>query len=197
MRKLIVSEFLTADGVMEAPNEWHRPYFDDDMARTIAAQMAASDALLLGRTTYEGFAAAWPAMADAPGAEHMNGVAKYVVSTTLDTAEWNNSTLLDGDVAAAVAELKRRDGADITVMGSGKLVRWLLVQGLVDRIELLIDPVVVGRGKRLFQDGLPTIPLTVVTSEMFGSGVHHVVYAVGAARTAAADAAPDATQPSA
>jgi dihydrofolate reductase len=105
-----------------------------------------------------------------------------VVSTTLDKPEWNNSTLLDGDVAAAVAELKQRDGGDITVMGSATLVQWLLGQGLVDEIDLLIDPVVVGRGKRLFQDGLPSIPLTVVTSEMFGSGVHHVVYGVGEAR---------------
>ena len=181
MRKLIVSEFLTADGVMEAPDEWHGPYFDDDMGRTVAAQMAASDALLLGRTTYEGFAAAWPAMVDTPGADHMNGVAKYVVSSTLDKAEWNNSTLLEADLAAAITALKQRDGGDITVMGSATLVQWLLAQGLVDEIELLIDPVVVGRGKRLFQDGLPELPLTVVKSEMFGSGVHHVVYAVGAA----------------
>jgi dihydrofolate reductase len=182
MRKLIVSEFLTADGVMEAPDEWHGPYFDDDMGRTVAAQMAASDALLLGRTTYEGFAAAWPAMADMPGADHMNGVAKYVVSTTLDKPEWNNSALVAGDVAAAVAELKQRDGGDITVMGSATLVQWLLARGLVDEIDLLVDPVIVGHGKRLFQDGLPSIPLTVVTSEMFTSGVHHVVYGVGAAQ---------------
>jgi dihydrofolate reductase len=177
MRKLIVSEFLTADGVMEAPNEWHGPYFDDDMARTVAAQMAASDALLLGRTTYEGFASAWPAMEGQPGADHMNGVAKYIVSRTLGKAEWNNSTVIGDDPAAAIARLKEQDGKDITVMGSATLVQWLLGHGLVDEIELLIDPVVVGRGKRLFQDGLPSTPLTVVTSEMFGSGVHHVVYA--------------------
>jgi dihydrofolate reductase len=178
MRKLIVTEFLTADGVMEAPNEWHGPYFDGDMARTVAAQMDASDALLLGRTTYEGFAEAWPAMPDVPGADHMNGVAKYVVSTTLDKAEWNNSTVIAEDPAGAIARLKEQDGGDITVMGSAALVQWLLAQGgLVDEIDLLIDPVVVGRGKRLFQEGLPTTPLHVVKSEMFGSGVHHVVYA--------------------
>jgi dihydrofolate reductase len=177
MRKLIVSEFLTADGVMEAPNEWHGPYFDDDMARTVGEQMAASDALLLGRTTYEGFAVAWPAMPGAPGADHMNGVAKYVVSTTLEKAEWNNSTVISDDPAAAITALKERDGGDITVMGSATLVQWLLRQGLVDEIALLVDPVIVGRGKRLFQDGLPAVPLTVVASEMFKSGVHHVVYA--------------------
>jgi dihydrofolate reductase len=177
MRKLVVSEFLTADGVMESPFEWHGAYFDEDMARTVTAQMDASDALLLGRVTYEGFAEAWPAMADAPGGAHMNGVAKYVVSTTLEKAEWNNSTVISEDPAAAIAALKRQDGADITVMGSATLVQWLLGQGLVDEIELLIDPVVVGHGKRLFQDGLATTPLTVVSSEMFSSGVHHVVYA--------------------
>lgn len=177
MRKLVVSEFLTADGVMEAPNEWHGPYFDDDMAAAVSAQMTASDALLLGRVTYEGFAAAWPAMADAPGGEHMNGVAKYVVSTTLEKAEWNNSTVLQGDPTAAISRLKEQDGGNITVSGSATLVQWLLGQGLVDEIELLIDPVVVGHGKRLFQEGLPQTPLTVVSSRMFGSGVHHVVYA--------------------
>jgi len=177
MRKLVVSEFLTADGVMESPFAWHGPYFDEDMARTVAGQMAASDALLLGRVTYEGFAEAWPAMADQPGGDHMNGVAKYVVSTTLEKADWNNSTVVSEDVEGAVRRLKEQAGGDITVMGSATLVQWLLARGLVDEIELLVDPVVVGSGKKLFQDGLPAIPLTVVTSEMFGSGVHHVVYA--------------------
>lgn len=177
MRKLVVSEFLTADGVMEAPNEWHGPYFDEDMARTVGASMDATDALLLGRTTYEGFAAAWPTMTDEPGADHMNGVVKYVVSTTLEKAEWNNSTIIAEDPAAAITRLKEQDGGDITVMGSATLVQWLLAQGLVDEIDLLIDPVLVGRGKRLFQDGLPNTPLSVVSSELFGSGVHHVVYA--------------------
>ncbi|WP_031518124.1 dihydrofolate reductase family protein [Streptomyces sp. NRRL F-5123] len=177
MRKLIVSEFLTADGVMEAPNEWHGPYFDDDMARAVSASMDATDALLLGRVTYEGFAAAWPAMEGEPGADHMNGVAKYVVSRSLDKAEWNNSTIIGGDPYEAVTRLKEQDGKAITCTGSATLVQWLLAAGLVDEIDLLIDPVVVGHGKRLFQDGLPTTPLTVVRSETFGSGVHHVVYA--------------------
>lgn len=177
MRKLVVSEFLTADGVMEAPNEWHGPYFDEDMARAVTAQMASTDALLLGRTTYEGFAAAWPSMADQPGGAHMNGVAKYVVSTTLEKAEWNNSTIISADPAAAITRLKEQDGADITVAGSATLVRWLLGAGLVDEIDLLIDPVLVGRGKKLFADGAAAVPLTVVSSEMFASGVHHVVYA--------------------
>lgn len=177
MRKLIVSEFLTADGVMEAPNEWHGPYFDDDMARAVSASMDASDALLLGRVTYEGFAAAWPNMEGQPGADHMNGVAKYVVSRTLDKAEWNNSTVIGGDPVEAITALKAEEGGTITCMGSATLVQWLLTHGLVDEIDLLIDPVVVGRGKRLFQDGLPATPLTVVSSETFGSGVHHVVYA--------------------
>ncbi|MGP3950038.1 dihydrofolate reductase family protein [Streptomyces sp. 7N604] len=177
MRKLVITEFLTADGVMESPNEWHGPYFDDDMSATVAGQMAASDALLIGRTTYEGFAAAWPGMPDAPGADHMNSVAKYVVSTTLDKAEWNNSTVISENIADEISALKRQDGKNITVMGSATLVQWLLREGLVDEIELLIDPVIVGSGKRLFQDGLDTTPLEVVSSRMFGSGVHHLIYA--------------------
>ncbi|CAG6396217.1 dihydrofolate reductase family protein [Streptomyces cocklensis] len=116
-------------------------------------------------------------MVGEPGAEHMNGVAKYVVSRTLDKAEWNNSTIIGADPVDAITRLKQQDGGDITVAGSATLVHWLLGQGLVDEIDLLIDPVVVGRGKRLFQDGLSNTALTVVSSEMFDSGVHHVVYA--------------------
>jgi dihydrofolate reductase len=177
MRKLIVTEFLTADGVMESPHEWHGPYFDDDMAAAVDAQMKASDALLIGRTTYEGFAAAWPAMSDQPGADHMNGVAKYVVSTTLEQAEWNNSTIIGGNLTKEITALKERDGKNITVMGSATLVQWLLGEGLVDEIELLIDPLIVGHGKRLFEEGLGTIPLKLMSSRTFGTGVQHVVYA--------------------
>lgn len=94
------------------------PYFDDDMAAAVESRMNASDALLIGRTTYVGFAGAWPAMPDAPGAAHMNGVAKYVVSTTLEKAEWNNSTILSENLADEINRLKRQDGKNITVMGS-------------------------------------------------------------------------------
>ncbi|QIQ06397.1 dihydrofolate reductase family protein [Streptomyces liangshanensis] len=177
MRKLIVSEFLTADGVMESPHEWHGPYFDDDMAAAVDARMASSDALLLGRTTYEGFAEAWPAMPDEPGAAHMNGVAKYVVSTTLEKAAWNNSTIIAGNVAKEIAALKEQDGGDITVMGSATLVRWLLGEGLVDEIELLVDPLIVGHGKRLFEPGTGPLPLRLVSSRTFATGVLHLVYA--------------------
>ncbi|MFJ2647470.1 dihydrofolate reductase family protein [Streptomyces sp. NPDC087420] len=177
MRKLIVTEFLTADGVMESPHEWHGPYFDDDMAAAVDARMAASDALLIGRTTYEGFAEAWPAMPDEPGAAHMNGVAKYVVSTTLEEAGWNNSTVIGENLVKEITALKEQDGKDITVMGSATLVQWLLGEGLVDEIELLIDPLIVGHGKRLFDGGTGAIPLRVLSSRTFATGVQHIVYA--------------------
>ncbi|MDJ0341904.1 dihydrofolate reductase family protein [Streptomyces sp. H10-C2] len=176
MRKLVVSMFLTLDGVMEAPDQWHGAYFDDEMGATVGAQMAASDALLLGRVTYEGFAAAWPNMADEPGADHMNGSAKYVVSTTLDKAEWNNSTVLSGNLADEVNRLKQQPGKNITVMGSATLIQSLMREDLIDEYQLLIDPVIIGSGKRLFQDGLDHKALTLVDSKTFSTGVLYLTY---------------------
>ncbi|MER5769799.1 dihydrofolate reductase family protein [Streptomyces sp. NPDC001985] len=176
MRKLVVTEVLTADGVMEDPRGWHTPSWDEDMAAVADAQMAASDTLVLGRTTYEGFAADWPG-AEAPGADHMNGVAKYVVSTTLTAAHWNNTTVIRRDVAGAIAGMKGEEGGNIVVRGSATLVRWLLGRGLVDEFDLLIAPVIVGTGKRLFSEDLPRTPLRVVRATPLPSGVQHVVYA--------------------
>ncbi|MFJ6567262.1 dihydrofolate reductase family protein [Streptomyces sp. NPDC091292] len=185
MRKLIVTEFIAADGVVEAPHEWHFPYFDDDMTRVVAGWMSDADGLLLGRTTYDGFAAAWPKLpADTPGAAEMNGIAKYVVSSTLEEPDWHNTTVVSGDgdgdgdgIADAIRALKERDGKNIIVMGSARLVQFLLAEGLVDEIDLLVHPIVVGKGQRLFEEGLATTSLRVVSSESFGSGVQHIVYA--------------------
>jgi dihydrofolate reductase len=190
MRKVVVSEYVTLDGVMEAPGDpreyehggWSNPYFDDAIARYKYDELFASDALLVGRVTYEGFAAAWPGMEAAPGdeqafADRMNSLPKYVVSTTLDKAEWNNSTLLKGDAAEAVAALKQQEGQDILVGGSAQLVRALLRSDLIDEIRLLVHPVVVGSGKRLFTDESAT-SLTLAESKAFATGVVLLRYAV-------------------
>jgi dihydrofolate reductase len=151
MRKLVVTEFVSLDGVMENP-QWTFKYWNDDIANFKAEETLASDALLLGRVTYEGFAAAWPGRQD-PGADYFNGVRKYVVSSTLDKVEWNNSVLVKGNLVEEINKLKQMDGTDITVHGSGKLVQALIKNGLVDRVRLLVYPVVLGKGQRVFEEG--------------------------------------------
>jgi dihydrofolate reductase len=162
MRKLVVAEYVTLDGVMQDPGGvgeieqggWHNPYWNDELAGFQRDGLFASDALLLGRITYEGFAAAWPSRTDDEGfADQMNGLPKYVVSTTLERADWNNSRLITGNVADEVAKLKEQPGRDILVYGSGALVRTLMAHDLVDEYRLMVFPVVVGSGKRLFTDG--------------------------------------------
>ena len=165
MRNIVVTEFLSLDGVMENP-AWTFPYWNDEIAQFKGDETNASDALLLGRVTYEGFAAAWPGRTD-PGADYFNSVRKYVVSTTLNTAEWNNSTLIKDNIVDAIANLKQQDGKDITVHGSGQLVQTLIANNLVDVFRLLIYPVVVGTGKRLFKEG-STANLKLVSSQTFG-----------------------------
>src|SRR5918996_2295595 len=156
MRKVIASEFVSLDGVMESPEQWHFPYFNDEMGEAIGAAMAQSDAMLMGRVLYEEWAAYWPQQdpEENPVAEQMNGVQKYVVSTTLEgPLEWQNSTLIRGDVAEEISELKRQPGKDIVISGSGALVRSLLRDGLIDELRLMVHPVLVGSGKRLFEEG--------------------------------------------
>ena len=173
MRKIVVTEFLSLDGVMENP-AWTAPYWNDEVSTFKGEETNASDALLLGRVTYEGFAASWPERND-EGADYFNGVRKYVVSTTLDTADWNNSVLIKTDVVAEISKLKAQPGRDITVHGSGALVQTLLKHDLVDRYRLLVYPVVLGQGKRLFKEGVPAT-LELVASQPFSSGVVALVY---------------------
>jgi dihydrofolate reductase len=173
MRKLVVTEFLSLDGVMENP-AWTFPYWNDEIAQFKGAETAASDALLLGRVTYQGFAAAWPQSED-EGAAYFNNVRKYVVSTTLDTAEWHNSVLIKDDVVAEIKRLKHQDGQDITVHGSGHLFQTLLRHHLVDQINLLVYPVVLGQGQRLFAEGMEAT-LQLVKSQAFSSGVVALIY---------------------
>ena len=176
MRKIVVTEYVSLDGVMDEPGTWSFPFWADDIATFKFEELVASDAQLLGRVTYQGFAAAWPSMTDEQGfADRMNGMPKYVVSTTLDTAEWENSHLIRGDVAAEVATLKRQPGRDILVAGSGMLVQELIQQDLVDEYHLLVHPIVLGGGKRLFRDG-SGIALRLVQTTTFGSGVVLLVY---------------------
>ena len=173
MRNLVVTEFVSLDGVMENPG-WTFPYWNDEIAQFKGEETAASDALLLGRVTYQGFAAAWPESED-EGAEYFNNVRKYVVSTTLDEAEWNNSTLIKENVVAEIAKLKEGEGRDITVHGSATLVQTLIEHGLVDRYRLLVYPVVLGEGARLFKEGTAA-KLKLVESRAFSSGVTALVY---------------------
>ena len=167
--------FISLDGVIESPETWHFPYFNDEMGAAVGELMNGNDATLLGRLTYDEFASYWP---DADPADPMTGVMnssrKYVVSTTLDDASWENSTVITGDVAAELRALKQDTRLGTT--GSATLVRWLLAQGLVDELHLLVHPIVVGHGKKLLGDG-ETIPLELVSSTTFTTGVLHLVYA--------------------
>lgn len=174
MRKLVVTEFLSLDGVMEEPR-WTAPYWNDEIAAVKSGELLAADSMLLGRVTYQGFAAAWPASTEGDFAGRMNGLPKQVVSSTLTSLDWNNSSLLEGDLAAAVSRLKAQDGGDILVHGSSQLVQTLMAHGLVDLYRLLVYPVVVGSGKRLFSGPTPAT-LELTESRTFSSGVVMLCY---------------------
>ena len=178
MRKLTASFFISLDGVVEAPQNWHFSYFNDEMGAVVGEAIAASDAFLLGRRTYEEWSAFWPLQdpAENPMASTMNETPKFVVSTSLDKVEWQNSTLLEGDPATAVAELKEKPGKDIGMSGSATLVQSLLEHGLVDELRLLVHPLVVGSGGRLFDDGATPVSLELVDSRTFSTGVVDLTY---------------------
>lgn len=178
MRKVVVSEFVSLDGVMEEPG-WTFQFESEDRNQYKFDELAAADALLLGRVTYEGFAAAWPQMEEQTGeyGAWMNGYPKYVASRTLqEPLEWNNSTLIEGDVAEGVASLKQQGGKDILVFGSGQLVDTLVEYDLVDEYRIMVFPVVVGGGKRLFGDGLDTKVLEHIGTQTFASGAVVLTY---------------------
>lgn len=178
MGSITCSLFISLDGVIESPETWHFEYFDDEMGAVVSKQMAEAEATLLGRQTYDEFAAYWPNADPAdPFTAMMNGARKYVVSDSLTEATWENTTLVSGDVAAELAKLKQDTRLGTT--GSATLVRWMLEQGLVDELHLLVHPVVVGSGKKLFEDGAK-VPLQLVESTTFKTGVLHLVYAPAA-----------------
>jgi dihydrofolate reductase len=179
MRKVVASEFVSLDGVVESPDKWHFPYFNDEMGDVIGAAMATSDAMLMGRVLYEEWATFWPKQDpdENPVAARMNGVRKYVVSTTLEEPlEWNNSTLIGDNVAEEILRLKEQPGKDISISGSPTLVRSLLEDDLLDELKLMIHPIVVGSGKRLFEEGSDQKALELLDSKTFSTGVLYLTY---------------------
>ncbi len=178
MRRIVSNFFITLDGVVEAPNEWNMPYFDQQMGAVVQQGMSTSTALRIGRRNYDEWAAYWPEQDSAdPIAATMNGIEKVLITSHPDDVpEWQNTTVLSGDVAARVRELKASGEGDIGMSGSATTTRWLLSEGLLDELVLLVHPLAVGRGARLFEDG-DAATLSLVSSEALPSGVLHLRYA--------------------
>jgi dihydrofolate reductase len=192
MRQLIIGSFITLDGVMQAPGGpeedqeggfehggWSFGYWDEQMQNVMGEWMSQPFDLVLGRKTYEIFAAYWP-NTDEPPAEQLNKATKYVASTTLEDLEWENSHLIEGDVADGIRALKQEDGPDLSVQGSGNLIQTLLEHGLVDEFRLMIFPLVLGTGKRLFDGGTVPDGFEVTSAEASSTGVIIATYRPGA-----------------
>ncbi len=177
MRDLIVTENITLDGVIDAEGGWFATDGGDDLAAATREHMAAADAVLLGRVTYAQFAEYWPAQTDDPTgvSDYLNRTTKYVVSSSLTTADWRNTTILGGPLAEEIATLKRQPGKDIVATGSVTLVRSLVRENLVDALRLFVHPVVLGRGRRLFPDGIERT-LRLADTRTFRSGVVLLTY---------------------
>jgi len=183
MGRIVVTEFVSLDGVMQAPGgeDFKYPGWTFEFDRGADGnefkmqETMEADALLIGRVTYESFAGAWPER-DGPFADKFNTMPKYVVSSTLRDPEWTNSTVIDGDLATAIADIKARHDGDIVVHGSPQLAQGLLAQNLVDELRVMVFPVVLGRGKRLFDDGADKTSLRLTDSSMVGDGVAILVY---------------------
>ena len=190
MRKLVVQSFVSLDGVMQAPGGpdedrdggfeyggWLVPHFDDEFLRFATESTQRAGALLIGRKTYDIFAASWPLVGDDdPVAAVLNHIPKYVASRTLTNAEWNNSTILKGDVAEEVAKLKQQPGGEIQVHGSGELIQTLLRHDLVDEFHLYVVPAIVGSGKRLFGDGTLPSGIKLINTQTTPSGIVYSTY---------------------
>lgn len=187
-RKLVVNEFLSLDGVMQAPGlpdedtengfrhgGWQQAYFDEQFAEAVNRTIAAADSMLLGRRTYDIFAGYWP-KSNEEMARPLNAMTKYVVSRTRQSVDWQNSVLIKGDVAPEVARLKKQPGKNIIVFGSGRLVPTLLRHGLVDELQLLVHPLILGNGKRLFDEPLDRQNLRLVESRTTPKGVFIASY---------------------
>jgi dihydrofolate reductase len=191
MRKLVVNTFASLDGVMQAPGGpeedptggfelggWSVPFWDDRMGQVMSEFMGKPFDIILGRKTYEIFAAYWP-HSDQSGAAELNRATKYVASRTLESLDWENSTLLQGDVGEAVARLKKEEGPELQVHGSSDLIQTLLRHDLVDEFRVWIFPVVLGSGKRLFGEGAPPRTLKLVDSQVSSTGVVMATYQPG------------------
>ncbi len=179
MRKVISGLFISVDGVTESPEKWQFDNFDEDMMAGLSAHLAVEDTMLLGRVTYEEWASYWPHSTDEPYASHINSIPKYVVSMTLDKVEWgqwNNVQLLKGNLAQEIAKLKQQPGKNIGVGGSPTLVRSLLQADLLDELMLMVHPVVVEKGKRLFREGGELKRLKLVDATTTRTGVAILTY---------------------
>ncbi|MCJ1676395.1 dihydrofolate reductase family protein [Streptomyces sp. APSN-46.1] len=182
MRKISAQLFMALDGVVEAPDQWHFPYFNEEMGAAVDATLGTADTLLLGRRTYDSFAGAWPGREeaggeDAPFAKMLGDARKFVVSNRQLDLTWRNSEQLSGDLVEAVAELKGGPGTPIWISGSVSVVRQLLAAGLLDELNLLVHPIAVGKGLRLFEERDAPIALKLVSSETFRTGVLNLFYA--------------------
>jgi len=177
MRKIVAGLFISLDGVVEAPQDWHFPYFNDEMGEAVAAQADAADTMLFGRNTFEEFAGFWPQQgSDVPFAGIINNTPKVLVTTTLKSVDWGPTTIIDHDVVESITALKDQPGRDISITGSPTLVRTLLREGLLDELRLLVHPIVVGQGKKLFADEDRPIPLKLIGSKTFQTGVQAMTY---------------------
>ncbi|MDQ0843172.1 dihydrofolate reductase family protein [Streptomyces sp. V1I6] len=182
MRKIVAQLFISLDGVVETPHEWHFPYFNDEMGTAVDAVLGRTDTLLLGRETYDSFAGAWPEREaaggeDAPFAKILGDTRKIVVSSRQLEFTWRNSEQLQGDLVPAVTALKKEGDGTVAVSGSVSVVRQLLAAGLLDELNLLVHPIAVRKGMRLFDEGDAPLPLRLVSSETFETGVLNLVYA--------------------
>ncbi|WP_197376431.1 dihydrofolate reductase family protein [Mycolicibacterium baixiangningiae] len=181
MRKIKAGLFIALDGVVEAPDEWHFPYFNDEMGAAVDATLGAADTVLLGRKTYDSFAGAWPRREleggeDAEFAKELGDMRKIVVSRQRLRFDWRNSEQLTGELPDAVAALKAQPGGDIAMSGSVSVVRQLLDAGLLDELHLLVHPIAVRRGERLFDGGGSSVPLRLLSAQTFSTGVLNLVY---------------------
>jgi dihydrofolate reductase len=183
MRKITAGLFISLDGVVEAPDQWHFPYFNDEMGAAVDASLGAADTILFGRKTYDSFAGAWPDRESADGedahfAKVLGDARKIVASNQQLEFTWRNSEQLQGDLIEAVTALKNEPGdRTIGMSGSVSVVRQLLAAGLLDELHLLVHPIAVRKGMRLFDEGEPPIPLTLISSQTFETGVLNLVYA--------------------
>ncbi|MBT2873689.1 dihydrofolate reductase family protein [Streptomyces cellulosae] len=180
-RKIVASVFISLDGVVEAPDQWHFPYFNDEMGAAVGAGLSNADTMLFGRVTYDSFAGAWPEREAAGGedagfAKQLGDMRKIVFSRSPLDFQWRNSEQAQGDVAEVAAALKREPGGDIGLSGSISIIRQLLAAALLDELQLLVHPIAVRKGMRLFDEGESSIPLKLLKSETFSTGVLNLVY---------------------
>ena len=174
MRKIVITQFITLDGCIESPQSWSFPYFTDEITKFKYDELYASDAQLLGRVTYEAFAEHWPGQTD-EYANRLNSLPKYVVSNTLKKTDWNNSILINDNIEEEILKLKQQEGHDILVHGSATLVKSLLKTHLIDQFNLLVFPVVLGKGIRLFENE-ENFKLKLTETKTYSSGVVLLIY---------------------